>query len=155
MQPSSWNLNFIPSLLTGNPLSLFYLSIIGIRTMFSVVVLVLQLLRCRFYLRIDQFTAACHLRHFLKHNCIMNRLVCILSPCKRTMILAEHCRNSFIIKIFKIICDQHACILFIRFFDLILCQITYTRNFSVNIICMGCAIARDCSSCLCPARRPF
>ena len=130
------------SLLTGNPLSLFYLSIICIRPVFPVVMFILQFLRCR-------FTAACHLRHLFKYNCIMNRLMCVFSPCERTMILTQHCRNSFIIKIFKIICDQHACILFIRFFDLIPCQIPHARNFSVNIICMGCAQLVAHSECVC------
>ena len=143
------------SLLTGNPLSLFYLSIISIRPVFPVVMFILQFLRCRFYLRIDQFTAACHLRHFLKHNCIVNCLMCIFAPCKRSMILAKYCRNSFIIKVFEIICDQHTRILFVCFLNLLFCQITYTWNFSVNIVRMSRTIAWNRSSCLCPARRPF
>ena len=116
---------------------------------------ILQFLRCRFYLRIDQFTAACHLRHFLKHNCIVNCLMCIFAPCKRSMILAEYCRNSFIIKVFEIICDQYTRILFVCFLNLLFCQITYTWNFSVNIVRMSRTIAWNRSPGLCPARRPF
>ena len=107
---------------------------------------ILQFLRCWFYLRIDQFTAACHLRHFLKHNCIVNCLMCIFAPCKRSMILAKYCRNSFIIQFTEIICDQNTRIFLICLFNLFFCQISDTWNFSINIIRMRCSITRDSSS---------
>ena len=117
--------------------------------------LILQFLWRRFHLWIDQFTAACHLCNFLKYNCIVHCLMRIFAPGKRTMILAKHCRDSFIIQFTEIICDQNTRIFLICLFNLFFCQISDTWNFSINIIRMRCSITWDSSSCLCPARCPF
>lgn len=86
------------------------LSIICICTMFSEVVLILQILWCRFYLWIDQLTAGCHLGNFLKNNCIMYCFMSILTPCKWSMVFAKYCRYCFIIFVLKQVYDQKSCI---------------------------------------------
>ena len=131
------------------------LSIISICSVFSVVMLILKFLWCRSYLQIYQFAAACHLCHFFQNNCIMNSFMCIFSPCKWSVIFAQYCRNSFIIAVFEMFCDQHARIFFVCLFNLIFCQITYARNLSIDIVCMSRSIARNGSSCLCPACCPL
>ena len=123
--------------------------------MFPVIMLILQFLWRRFHLWIDQFTAACHLCHFLKYNCIVHCLMRIFTPGKRTMILAKYCRDSFIIQFTEIIRNQNTRIFLICLFNLFFCQISNTWNFSINIIRMRCSITWDSSSCLCPARCPF
>ena len=62
--------------------------------MFPVIMLILQFLWRRFHLWIDQFTAACHLCHFLKYNCIVHCLMRIFTPGKRSVVFAKDCRNS-------------------------------------------------------------
>ena len=86
----------------------------------------------------------------------MNCFMCIFAPCKYTMVFAENCRNCNIIFLlsFKLICNQNSCVLLISFLDLFFCQIPYTWDFSVNVICMCCSITRNISSCLCPACCP-
>ena len=78
----------------------------------------------------------------------------LFSPCERSVVLAENCGNSFIVSLLEIICDQDTCISLICFCNLAFIQITDTWNFSVNVICMGSSIARNCASCLCPACSP-
>ena len=70
--------------------------------MFPVIMLILQFLWRRFHLWIDQFTAACHLCHFLKYNCIVHCLMRIFTPGKRSVVFAKDCRNSLIIKLAEI-----------------------------------------------------
>ena len=63
------------------------LSVICICAVFPVIMLILQFLRRWFYLWIDQLCTECHLRTLFQDNRIMHRLIAILSPGKRTMIL--------------------------------------------------------------------
>ena len=86
--------------------------------MFSVVMLILKLLRCRFYIRIDQLAARCHLGNLLKNNCVMNCLMSILTPGKRSVVLAQHGRYCFIIFVFEIISNKNSRVLLICLFDL-------------------------------------
>ena len=69
------------------------LSIISISAMLPKKMLVLNDLGCRSYARHQKLCAAGHLRHFLKNNCIVNRIIRISSPGKGTMIVAEHAGN--------------------------------------------------------------
>ena len=125
--------------------------------MFSEIMLILQFLRSRFVCRIEPFAARRHLRHFFQHYRVVYSLIRVFSPCKRSVIFTKHCRNCNIIFFarLKLIGDQYTGIQFIRFLDLFFCQISYTRNLTVNIICVGCSIAWNVSSALCPARRPL
>ena len=123
--------------------------------MLPVIMLILQFLGCRFYMRIDQLTTTRHLSNFFKHNRIMYSFMSILTPGKGSMILAEHSRYSFIIKLFEMICDQNTCVFFISFIDFFFCQVTYTWNLSINIICMCCTIAWNGSAGLSPAGCPL
>ena len=83
--------------------------------MLPVIMLILELLRRRLVLRIDQFTAGGHFCHLFQHHCMMHCFICILSPSKRTVIFTQDCRNCLIIEpfLFKFICDQDAGILLI------------------------------------------
>ena len=74
--------------------------------MFSVVMFILKLLRRRFYIRIDQLAAGSHLGNFFQDNCVVNSLMCIFSPGKRSVVFAEDCRNCFVIFIFEIVGKQ-------------------------------------------------
>ena len=119
--------------------------------MFAVVMLVLQFLRRRLILRIDHFTAGCHLCHFFQNDCIVHCLMSILTPGKRTMILAQYRRDSGVIfaTTFKLICDQHTRIVFICLLNLFLGQIADTWNFPVNIIRMRGSITWNITPRLC------
>ena len=122
--------------------------------MFSEVVLILQILWCRFYLWIDQLTAGCHLGNFLKNNCIMYCFMSILTPCKWSMVFAKYCRYCFIIFVLKQVYDQKSCV-FLIFFKFFAFQTACTWNFTINIICMCGSITWDWSSGLCPACCPW
>ena len=74
--------------------------------MFSVVMFILKLLRRRFYIRIDQLAAGSHLGNFFQDNCVVNSLMCIFSPGKRSVVFAEDCRNCFVIFIFEIVGNE-------------------------------------------------
>src|SRR5699024_5713083 len=53
---------------------LLVLSIICVCAVFSVVMFILKILRCRFHIRIDHLTAGCHLGNFFQNNGVMYRL---------------------------------------------------------------------------------
>ena len=122
--------------------------------MFSIVMLILKLLRSRFHIRIDQLAAGSHLGNLFQNYCIMHCLVRILAPCERTMILAKNSRNSLIISLLEIVGNENASILLISFRNLTLIQITDERNLTVNIISMSGSIAWNCAAGLCPAGSP-
>lgn len=63
------------------------LSIIGVRAMLTIKMLILNVIRCGLYLRIDELGVACHLCNFLKYDCIVYGLCCILAPCERSVVL--------------------------------------------------------------------
>ena len=89
--------------------------------MFPVVMFVLQFLRCRLYLRIDQFTTTCHLGYFFQYNCIMNSLMSIFPPGKWSMVFAENSRYCIIIPVFEILGDQNTGISLIALIDFFFC----------------------------------
>lgn len=119
--------------------------------MLSVIMFILKFLWSRFHLRIDQFTTGCHLGNLLQHNSIVNCLMGILSPGKRSMILTQNRRNSLIISVLKVICDENACIFLIDLLNFLFIQITNTGNLPVNVIRMGSSITGNRPSSLCPA----
>ena len=122
--------------------------------MFSVIMLILKLLRCRFHIWIYQLAAGSHLGNLFQNYCIMHCLVRILAPCERTMILAKNSRNSLIISLLEIVGNENTSILLISFRNLTLIQITDAWNLTVNIISMSGSIAWNCAAGLCPAGSP-
>ena len=81
--------------------------------MFSIVMLILKLLRSRFHIRINQLAAGSHLGNLFQDNCIVDSLMCIFSPGKRSVVFAKDCRNCFVIFIFKIVGNENTSILLI------------------------------------------
>ena len=69
------------------------LPIISICPVLTEIVLILQLLGSRLDPRIDRLRTVCHLCHFLKHHCIVDCIMRIFSPGKRSVVLAQHCRH--------------------------------------------------------------
>ena len=145
--------SFYDSLSYINVFLFVTLSIVCICTMFSEVMFILQILWSRFYLWVDHLAACRHLGNFFKNNCVMYCFVSIFAPCKWSMVFAKYSWYCFVIFVLEHINDQKSCVLlvFIKFFAF---QTTCTWDFSVHIICMSCSIARNSSSCLCPACCP-
>ena len=73
----------------------------SICTVFSVIMFILKFLWRRFHLRIDQFCTGCHFCNFFQYHCVMYSFLCILSPCKWAVILAEYCRCCDIVDVYK------------------------------------------------------
>ena len=74
-----------------------------------------------------------------KNHRIVDGLLCILAPGKRTMILAQHCRNCHYILLhaFKFRNNQVSGIFFVSRVNLFLRQTSHTGDFSVEIIRMS------------------
>ena len=64
------------------------LSIVGVLAMLTIKMLILNVIRCGLYLRIDEFGVACHLCNFLEYDCVVYGLCCILAPGERSVVLA-------------------------------------------------------------------
>ena len=123
--------------------------------MFSVIMLILKLLWCRLYLRIDRFCPVCHFCNLFQHDRIVYRFSGILSPGKGAVVFAQNCRNCH--RIFfhpdKFLHDQPAGILLIGFCNLLRGQTAHARNFPIHVIRMCRSIAWNSTSCLGPAGR--
>ncbi len=85
-----------------------------------------------------------HLHHACGNNAYpvipaVDGLLCILAPGKRTMILAQHCRNCHYILLhaFKFRNNQVSGIFFVSRVNLFLRQTSHTGDFSVEIIRMS------------------
>ena len=61
--------------------------------MLAIIVLILQLLRCRLNSGVDRLCTVCHFGHFFQYYGIVDSLFGILAPGKRSMILAQHSGN--------------------------------------------------------------
>ena len=122
--------------------------------MFSVIMLVLQFLGSRLYLRVDGLAAGCHLGNFLQNDCIVDCFVSVFAPGKGSMVLAQDCRNRFIVPVLEIFRNEKARVLLIRPVNLLFCQASDAGNLPLHIICMGGAVAGNASSRLCPACSP-
>lgn len=69
------------------------LSVVSILAVFTEEMLVTDAVRCRFYLRIDQFGLECHLCHFFQYHCVVYGFCSILAPCERSVIGAQYARS--------------------------------------------------------------
>ena len=64
--------------------------------MFSEIMLVLKFLWSRLHIWIEHFTSCCHFCTFFNYYCIMNCIMCTLTPCKYTMIFTKSTWNSYV-----------------------------------------------------------
>ena len=80
--------------------------------MLAQIMFILQALRRFLHIRIDHLAARRHLGNLLEYNRVVNRLMRILAPGKRSMVLAEHTwhRHRVELPLLKQICNQHACV---------------------------------------------
>ena len=134
---------------------LIALSVISVRAVLSVIVLILQFLRRRLNAGIDRLRPVCHLRHFFQNDSIVHRIMGIFAPGKRTVVLAQHCRNrhNILAHLLKFAYDQKPSILLISLCDFLFRQAAQAGYFAINIIRMGRPVAGNISSRLRPARR--
>lgn len=77
--------------------SFLVLSVISICTMLTVIVFILQLLRCRLDSRVDGLGTVCHFGNLFEDNSIVNSLMRIFAPSERSVVLAKNGRNGFYI----------------------------------------------------------
>ena len=122
--------------------------------MLAIIMLILKFLRCRLNSRIDLFCTGCHLGYLFQNDCIVYCFVSVLSPGEWSMVLAQDCRNSFVITIFEYIYDQKDGI-FLVLIKFMSGQTYCTRDLTVHIICMGGSVAWNGSSCLRPTGSPW
>ena len=69
------------------------LTIVCVCTMLTIVMLILEFLRCRLDAGIDGLCTISHLCHLFQYHCVMYCVMSILAPCERTVVLAKHCRH--------------------------------------------------------------
>ena len=134
--------------------SFLVLSVISICTMFTVIVFILQLLRCRLDSRVDGLGTVCHFGNLFEDNSIVNSLMRIFAPGERSVVLAKNGRNGFYIFPIRLNSLTIRWPVFPRMpRQSLLCQAAQARYFTVDVVCMGCSVARNASSRLCPACR--
>ena len=64
--------------------------------MLTVIVFILQLLRCRLDSRVDGLGMVCHFGNLFEDNSIVNSLMRIFAPGERSVVLAKNGRNGFL-----------------------------------------------------------
>ena len=89
---------------------LLALAVVCVCAVLSVIVLVLQDLRSRLDPRVDHLAACRHLGDLLEDHCVVDCVVRIGAPGEGTVVLAEDCRNCFIVQtiLLEVIRDQDA-----------------------------------------------
>ena len=92
------------------------LAIVCILSMLAIIVLILQLLRCRLNSGVDRLCTVCHFGHFFQYYGIVDSLFGILAPGKRSMILAQHSGNclGILAQTLELIDDQMSGIFLVR-----------------------------------------
>ena len=120
--------------------------------MLAVEMLFLDTIRRRLHLRIDKLSVACHLRHFLQYDRIVDCLCGILAPGKRSVIRTENrrCVHRLDASCLKGLNNHKSGVLLICLVDLLRRQISGARNRSEEIVCMRCAVKRNVSARLRP-----
>jgi len=96
------------------------LAVIGVGAMLAQEVLVCNVLGQVFRIRIDGQGPHCHFCQFFKHNGIMNRLLSIVSPGKRTVSRAKHCGSVHGIASGKLLDDYLSGVGLVCFLHLVL-----------------------------------
>ena len=121
--------------------------------MLAIIVLILQLLRCRLNSGVDRLCTISHFCHLFQYYRIVDSLFGILAPGKRPMVLAQNGRHCFRIltQTFELVNDQVSGIFLISVLDFFLCQAAHAGNRAIDIICMGGSVAGNVSSRLRPA----
>ena len=132
--------------------SFLVLSVISICTMLTVIVFILQLLRCRLDSRVDGLGTVCHFGNLFEDNSIVNSLMRIFAPGERSVVLAKNGRNGFYIfsHPFELIDDQMAGVFLVCLVNLFRCETACTWDRSKEIIRMSRSVKRNIPSCLCP-----
>ena len=115
------------------------LTIVCILSMLAIIVLILQLLRCRLNSGVDRLCTISHFCHLFQYYRIVDSLFGILAPGKRPMVLAQNGRHCFRIltQTFELINDQVSGIFLISVLDFFLCQAAHTGNRAIDIVCMS------------------
>ena len=128
------------------------LSIISIFTVLAIKMLILDIVRSRLYLRIDEFGVTRHLCYFFQYDCIVHCFCCVLAPGERSMVLAENGRRVDRIdaSLFEGLDNHNSGVFLICLIDLLGGQISCAGDRSQKIICVGCSVQRDISASLCP-----
>ena len=116
--------------------SFLVLSVISICTMLTVIVFILQLLRCRLDSRVDGLGTVCHFGNLFEDNSIVNSLMRIFAPGERSVVLAKNGRNGFYIfsHPFELIDDQMAGVFLVCLVNLFFCQAAQARYFTVDLV---------------------
>ena len=90
------------------------LSVVSVRTVLAIEVLLYeQWVHCGVWIHAERDER--HLCHLLGYHCVINCLVCIFTPCKRTMVLHQHTwsMNWVDIVLLETVNDHYACIMLI------------------------------------------
>ena len=104
--------------------------------MFTVVMLILKFLRSRLYFAVDEFGPVSHLGDFFEDYRAVNGIFRVLSPAERSVVLAQDCRDCFIILVesCELVHDQMTGILLICFFDLFCSQTAQAWYGAIEVI---------------------
>ena len=106
------------------------LAVICIRTMLTHIMLINDIVRKRCSIRIKCKSVQGHFTDFFKNSSIVNCLVCIFTPGKRTMTTTQNHINFVWIqtKISKVLYDKESCFFFVIRFYCFFAKIWCTRN---------------------------
>ena len=120
--------------------------------MLSEVVLILDILRSRLNVLVDDLGPEGHLCYFLENNCVMNSLVAVLSPCERSVVSAKNTRNCLIVDaaLVEFLTDDNTRVKLVLAFDLLCRERSGTRDISVEIVSVCSSVARNVTACLSP-----
>ena len=123
------------------------LSVISFFSVLSKVMLVQQELVQRF--AIPQYLGSeSHLGHLFDHNCIVNGILYVLSPCKGCMTMYQYARHAFVVKFTEGFHDNLTRIRFVFSFYLLFGKGPGTWDLPIKIICMGSSIRWQTSASL-------
>ena len=118
------------------PEDMVLVDLIGIRTVLTIIMLILQFPGSRLNPRLDRLRTVCHLGNLLQNNRIVYRFMRIFAPRKRAVVLAQysrHCRRIFA-QPCKFTDDQKARVLLVSLLDLLRVQTSETGNFPVKVV---------------------
>ena len=121
--------------------------------MFSLEMLFLGMFRRIRRVLVNQLRDEIHLRNFLKHFRMINRLETVLAPCERSVVAADHARYIDRITALKGFDNHLARVLLISLLDFFRRQVPGAGDRSIEIIRMRCALQGDIVSGLGPANR--
>ena len=132
------------------------LSVVGICSVLSEVMLVKKVLWHSLYSRIECHGVVCHLCDSLENHRIIYGSLGSLAPCEWAMVLYHDSRNGKGVRVADCLYNDISCVKLISLIDFLRGQVPCAWNIAVEIVCVCCSECRNIHSrlreCDCPLR---